>query len=190
MRIMVLGGIGWIGATLTKVLAEHPEVDEVIIGDIDDTKSHKLIEEIGGGVGFRKVDVYDHEALVQGMKDMDSVANALWYEFAIRAARAAIDARVPLTDLGAMPELTWKTPIFHPNVSSIGHIRLEQCGLQWEPDMTLDVVCERLWDLVRGAYVDVEKSTDYSAKKWFAEQTQVSLPVDPRPLRDRGLSVV
>jgi saccharopine dehydrogenase-like NADP-dependent oxidoreductase len=125
---MVLGGVGWIGATLIKVLAEHPEVDEVIIGDIDETRSRQLIEEIGGGVGYRKVDVYDHEALVQVMMDMDAVANALWYEFAIRVAEAAIDARVPLTDLGAMPELTWKQLELDEAAREAGILNIMGCG--------------------------------------------------------------
>jgi saccharopine dehydrogenase-like NADP-dependent oxidoreductase len=128
VRIMVLGGVGWIGATLTKVLAEHPEVDEVIIADIDETRSRQLIEEIGGGVGYRKLDVYDHEALVQVMKDMDAVANALWYEFAIRVARAAIDARVPLTDLGAMPELTRKQLELDEAAREAGILNIMGCG--------------------------------------------------------------
>lgn len=84
------------------------------------------------------------------------------------------------------PEIRFLTPIFHPNVSSIGYVRPEECGLEWQEDMTLDVLCERLWDVVRGAYVNEENSTNYSAKSWFAEQKEVQMPLDPRPLRDRG----
>lgn len=84
------------------------------------------------------------------------------------------------------PEVRWLTPIFHPNVSSVGSVRLEECGLQWVEKMTLDVVCERLWDLARGAHVDLEKSANYAAKKWYADECDLALPVDPRPLRDRG----
>jgi ubiquitin-protein ligase len=84
------------------------------------------------------------------------------------------------------PDIRFLTPIFHPNISSSGYVRPEECGLDWAKEMTLDVVCERLWDLVRGAYVDVEKGGNYSAKRWFAEQKKVALPVDNRPLRDRG----
>lgn len=84
------------------------------------------------------------------------------------------------------PEVRWLTPIFHPNVSTIGYVQLEDCGLQWVEKMTLDVVCERLWDLARGAYVNVEKSMNYSARKWYSEKCDIALPVDHRPLRDRG----
>ena len=84
------------------------------------------------------------------------------------------------------PEVRWKTPIFHPNISVIGHVRMDDCGLPWHEEMTLDVVCERLWDVARGAYVDVEKSNNYTAKKWYASQNVVTLPVDLRPLHSRG----
>ncbi len=84
------------------------------------------------------------------------------------------------------PEIRWLTPIFHPNISVIGHVRLDDCGLPWHEEMTLDVVCERLWDVARGAYVDVDKSNNYTAKKWYSEQNVVSLPVDLRPLESLG----
>jgi ubiquitin-protein ligase len=84
------------------------------------------------------------------------------------------------------PELRWMTPIFHPNISYSGYLKLKECGLRWEEDLSLDVVCERLWDLARLAWLDVDTAVNYSAKKWFAEQQEVRLPVDARPLRDRG----
>jgi saccharopine dehydrogenase-like NADP-dependent oxidoreductase len=129
MKIMVLGGVGWIGSTLTKILGEHPEVDEVVIGDVDEAKSKKLIEEIGTGkVSYRKVDVYDHESLVKAMKGMDSVANALWYEFAVRVTKAAIDARIPLTDLGGMPELTKQQLNYDEQAKKAGILNIIGCG--------------------------------------------------------------
>ena len=84
------------------------------------------------------------------------------------------------------PDVRFVTPIFHPNVSSIGYVRLADCGLKWESDLSLDVVCQRMWDVLRGAYVDTNTSGNYSARKWYTEQTTMTLPVDPRSLRDRG----
>ena len=84
------------------------------------------------------------------------------------------------------PEVRWLTPIFHPNVSYSGNIRLEDCGIRWEEGLTLDVVCEHLWDVARLAHFDLDKASNYQAKKWFEEQTEMTFPVDDRPLRDRG----
>ena len=129
MKIMVLGGVGWIGSTLTKVLAEHADVDEVVIGDLDEAKSRQLIADIGAGkVTYRKVDVYDHESMVSAMKGMDSVANALWYEFAVRVTEAAIDAGVPLTDLGGMPELTKQQLGYDERAKAAGILNIIGCG--------------------------------------------------------------
>lgn len=129
MRIMVLGGVGWIGSTLTKVLAEHPQVDEVVIGDIDEARSKRLIDEIGNGrVSYRKADVYDHGGLVKSMAGMDAVANALWYEFGVRVTRAAIDAGVPLTDLGSMPGLTRKQLQLDAEARKAGILNIIGCG--------------------------------------------------------------
>ena len=84
------------------------------------------------------------------------------------------------------PDIRWKTPIFHPNISVIGHVRLDDCGLPWHEEVTLDVICERLWDVARGAYVDVDKSNNYTAKKWYSDQSVVRLPVDHRSLQSLG----
>ena len=83
------------------------------------------------------------------------------------------------------PEVRWMSPIYHPNISYSGFIKLEEIGLAWDKDMMLDVVCERMWDLARLAQIDLSKATNYGAKKWFATQTEIALPVDRRPLRDR-----
>jgi len=85
------------------------------------------------------------------------------------------------------PDLRILSPIFHPNVSSIGYVRPEEIGLEWQKDMLLDVICERLWDVIRGAYVKPEASMNFTASRWYEQQKQMALPVDPRALRDRGV---
>ena len=84
------------------------------------------------------------------------------------------------------PEVRWLTPVFHPNISYSGSVKLEDCGLDWQEDLTLDVVCERIWDLARLAWIDLETARNISAKKFFSEQREITLPVDARPLRDQG----
>ena len=83
------------------------------------------------------------------------------------------------------PEVRWLTPIFHPNIASTGRVQLQDCGLEWKEEITLDVICERLWDLARGAYVDLEKFGNCAANSWFTDKSIVALPLDDRPLRDR-----
>lgn len=94
------------------------------------------------------------------------------------------ELRLPYSYPKRPPDLRWLTPIFHPNVSFSGFITLRDLGLPWDDALGLDVVCERLWDVARLAYMNLDKATNYSAKNWFERDCELQLPVDPRPLRD------
>lgn len=130
MRIMVLGGVGWIGSVITRILAEHPDPTEVVIGDIDVVGAKLLIDKIDAGdkVSLLEVDVTDHQALVAAMKGFDVIANAAWYEMAMRVTRAAMEARVDVVDLGGMPELTREQLGVHDEVAAAGIVNLIGIG--------------------------------------------------------------
>ena len=95
------------------------------------------------------------------------------------------DLRLTLSYPRYPPDIRWLTPLFHPNISFGGFIRLEDVGIPWTEDLGLDVVCERLWDVARLAYHDVDTAANYVARKWLQEQSRFSLPVDARTLRDK-----
>jgi len=97
-----------------------------------------------------------------------------------------IDVRLPYSYPRRPPDIRWITPIFHPNISFSGFINLKDVGLPWVQDLGLDVVCERLWDVARLHYMDLEKATNYAAKNWFEDESTLQTPVDPRPLRDKA----
>jgi len=100
-----------------------------------------------------------------------------------------IELRLPYSYPEMGPDVRWLTPLYHPNVSFSGFVSLADVGLEWSPEMGLDLVCERLWDVIRLAQYSNERAVNYSAKKWLEEQTALTLPVDPRPLRDRAAGV-
>jgi hypothetical protein len=83
------------------------------------------------------------------------------------------------------PEIRWLTPLLHPNIAFGGFIRMEDVGLPADEDIGLDVLCERLWDVARLAYYDLEQATHFAARQWVESQQDRTLPIDPRPLRDR-----
>jgi ubiquitin-protein ligase len=85
----------------------------------------------------------------------------------------------------AMPELAWRTPIFHPNISAIGMVCLGGYGQFWVPSLQLDELCVMLWDMVRFENYDVSSPYNRSAADWARSQTQFVFPLDPRSLRDR-----
>ena len=82
------------------------------------------------------------------------------------------------------PDLRWLTPAYHPNITYSGFISLKDLGLPWDKAISLDVVCERLWDAARLAYFDLDRASNYNAKNWFETEATINLPVDGRPLRD------
>ncbi len=86
------------------------------------------------------------------------------------------------------PEMRWQTPLLHPNISYSGFIRLADVGLPWDEHLALDVICERLWDVARLAYYDLDQSTNSTARHWLETQREYTLPADPRPLRDRTVA--
>lgn len=82
------------------------------------------------------------------------------------------------------PDLKWKTPIFHPNISALGQVCLGGYSTHWVPSLNLDELCEMLWDMIRFSNYDVKSPYNYKAARWVDRQTQYSFPLDDRPLRD------
>ncbi len=95
------------------------------------------------------------------------------------------EVRLPYAFPKRPPDIRWITPMHHPNVSFSGLVKLRDVGLPWEEDLSLDIICERLWDMARLAFYDEQKATNYAARNWLAEQDEIKLPVDHRPLRDK-----
>jgi len=94
------------------------------------------------------------------------------------------EMRLPFTYPDTPPDVRWLTPIVHPNISYSGFLSWREIGIEWNPELTLDIVCERLWDVARLAYVNQSEVLNYSAQQWLDEQNQWPLPLDDRPLRD------
>ncbi|MCA9123183.1 MAG: hypothetical protein H6822_00175 [Planctomycetaceae bacterium] len=88
-----------------------------------------------------------------------------------------------------MPDLAWKTPIFHPNISGSGVVCLGGYGTHWVPSLNLDELCVMLWDMIRYKNFDVESPYNREAALWAKTQRKIPFPVDDRPLRDRVAGV-
>lgn len=84
-----------------------------------------------------------------------------------------------------MPELSWQTPIFHPNISASGVVCLGGYGTYWVPSLNLAELSEMLWDMVRYANFDVNSPYNREAAMWARSQGELRLPADSRSLRDK-----
>ena len=97
-----------------------------------------------------------------------------------------IDLRMPYSYPNSPPDIRWITPILHPNVSFSGFVNLPDIGIVWTKEVPIDMLCERLWDVARAEFLNLNKATNYSAKNWFEKECQQPLPADHRPLRDQA----
>src|SRR5262245_26884497 len=84
-----------------------------------------------------------------------------------------------------MPELAWKSPIFHPNISASGVVCLGGYGTYWVPSLALDELCGMLWDMIRYENYDETSPYNREAAGWAKNQTDFPFPLDPRPLGDK-----
>ncbi len=84
-----------------------------------------------------------------------------------------------------MPELAWKTPIFHPNVSTSGVVCLGGYGTYWVPSLKLADLCTMLWDMIRYHNFDEKSPYNREAAAWANSQSSLPLPIDDRPIRDK-----
>jgi hypothetical protein len=96
-----------------------------------------------------------------------------------------IDLRMPYSYPSSPPDIRWLTPVWHPSVSFSGFVNLADVGLVWSKDLPIDVVCERLWDVARGAFFNPDRVANFAAKNWYEKECTFTLPVDSRPLGDR-----
>jgi hypothetical protein len=85
-----------------------------------------------------------------------------------------------------MPELIWRTPIFHPNISANGVVCLGGYSTHWVPSLQLDELCALLWDIIRYQNYDVDSPYNREAAWWARTQKEYVFPLDGRPLRDHG----
>jgi len=84
-----------------------------------------------------------------------------------------------------MPELSWRTPFYHPNVSGSGIVCLGGYSTHWVPSLGLDHLCEMLWDMIRYHNLDTESPYNREAAHWVKTQGDYCFPLDKRPIRDR-----
>lgn len=90
----------------------------------------------------------------------------------------------------SQPYLKWQTPIYHPNIAVSGAVCLGGYSTNWTPSLTIDQLCEMLWDMVRFANYDTESPYNYRAAQWAKSQSQFEFPLDPRPLRDKAVQTL
>ncbi|NHN48034.1 hypothetical protein G9464_10545 [Halostella sp. JP-L12] len=102
MKVTALGGCGAMGRATSWELATNDAVDDLLIADADIDAAEGFADDLPGDVATAKVDVTDHDSLVDLIEDSDVVANALPYAFNVDVMEACLDAHCHYLDLGGL----------------------------------------------------------------------------------------
>jgi len=121
MNILVLGGAGKMGGIAVQTLANDPRVDEVIIADLNPEAAQAVADFIDSPkISITSIDLRDHDALVDALKDVDAVVNATVYYTNLPVMEACIQARTPYVDLGGLFHTTRKQLELHERFQEAG----------------------------------------------------------------------
>ena len=109
MKVLVLGGCGAMGKAIVRDLNDNPEVNEIVIGDINLTKARAYAREVGSQkISVKKVDIKNQGQLVKACRGVNVVANASWYEFNVDVMKAALKTKSHYVDLGGLYHVSKK----------------------------------------------------------------------------------
>ena len=101
MRVLQLG-VGSVGEVTARTVVGEPEVEQIVLADIDD----KRVTEVAGKLPSGKaktlhLDVNDHEALVKALAEVDLVINGLIPEVNLDVMVACLEAGTNYLDMAA-----------------------------------------------------------------------------------------
>lgn len=83
------------------------------------------------------------------------------------------------------PDVTWMSPIFHPNIKmqAVCH------SGQWAPSWSLAEFVSELADMARYVKYNLQSPLDKKAADWAKFNTNL-FPLDVRPIRDKASKIV
>jgi lysine 6-dehydrogenase len=121
MKVVVLGGAGLMGRIAVRDLALNPEVEQVVIADLD----LKLAQQIAAILNNPKISVQsanasDRASLASLVRGADSLLNATIYYFNLPVMQACLEAGVPYVDMGGLFHTTRKQLELHERFRSAG----------------------------------------------------------------------
>lgn len=165
MKVLVLGAAGYEGKELARVFVHSDYVSHVILGDKRADKLQQIAAESGEKASARVIDVTDTEQLVNLMKEVDLVANAVgpYYRYLIPILKAAIEARVNYIDLCESTDAMLKALEFNEAAQNAGIMAL--LGVGDAPGLD-NVVCKYAIDKLDR----VEKIHIYWCNHWTAQK--------------------
>lgn len=121
MNIVVLGGAGLMGRYAVRDLVLNPEVDQVVIADLDVNLARQVAAILDSPkIKVQPADATDHSSLVSILKGADSLLNATVYYFNLPVMEACLEAGVHYVDMGGLFYTTRKQLELHERFQAAG----------------------------------------------------------------------
>jgi lysine 6-dehydrogenase len=103
MPIVVLGGAGEVGAALSADLADCPEVDELIVADVDRERAAEVAAKLGSNAEAASVDVHAPAGVIELLAGADLLVNCTSFTLFDAVLELALRAGVDYADLISEP---------------------------------------------------------------------------------------
>lgn len=132
-RYVVLGA-GMQGTAVAYDMAKFGHAEQVILADLDLQIAKRAAERVNRLTQSKlaeaaKVDVKDHHALVRLLKDAHCVLSAVPYYFNVLIAKAAIEAKAHMCDLGGSTDVVFEQLKLDRRARKAGITIVPDCGL-------------------------------------------------------------
>ena len=121
MKILVLGGAGKMGSVAVQDLVLNASVTEVIIADMNVQAASEIAQYLNSPkIRIERVDLSDHHALVNVLRQADACVNATVYYTNLKVMEACLEAKTHYTDLGGLFHTTRKQLELHQRFEEAG----------------------------------------------------------------------
>ncbi len=133
-RYAVLGA-GMQGTACAYDMAKFGDAKEVLLADMDIEKAHKAAARVNKLIGFPdmvkgvKLDVKNEDELVKLLTGVDSFLSAVPYNFHVTVAKAAVQAKASMCDLGGNTDVVFEELKLDSQAKEAGITIIPDCGL-------------------------------------------------------------
>jgi lysine 6-dehydrogenase len=125
----VVFGAGMMGSAVAYDLAMAGPGDEIVLTDISPDKAARAARAIGPTVTPLVLDVANDRLVRAALQDAAAAVSAVSYAVNVPLTRAAIDARVPLVDLGGNNDIVLQQRAMHTEARRRGVTIIPNTGL-------------------------------------------------------------
>jgi len=139
MKVLVIGS-GMMGSAMAYDLVHSPDVEKIILADIDENRARTVATSLGTRVEPKRLDINQHDSLLALMKSVDVAIGATTYTHNVMLTKTAIEAKIHFCDLGGNMDVVNAQIAMHELAKAAGICILPNCGLA--PGMACVVAAE------------------------------------------------